>query len=125
MALPAPLRWTAGIHHEHAELQFVAVGDIGVGLAGDCECHGADHPAVAFRDPDGGLFVAPGNILNLQHVGVVCALEVACGEIGVPGDTRDGVIVGRDGGADKDLRMHLSMVRAVAGAVSQKGGFRD
>ncbi len=75
----------------------------------------------AFRHPDGGLRGPPGHVLDLPHVRVVGALKVACGQIGVPGDARDGVVVGRNCGADEDLGMHLSMVRAgTAGRVPEQ-----
>src|SRR6478735_7493857 len=59
-------------------------------------------------------------LLDLLHVGVVRVLEVAGGQVGVPGDAGDGVVVGRDGGTNEDLRMHLSMLRAPAAALRQR-----
>ena len=35
IALPAPLRWTVGIHHEHAEFEFVRQGDVRERFTGD------------------------------------------------------------------------------------------
>ncbi len=73
---------------------------------------------VAFDGPQG-------DVLDLPHVRVVGTLEVARGQVGVPGDARYGVEIGRNGGADADLRRHLSMVRAGAAGSPPNGGFRD
>jgi len=113
------------IHDEHTELQLIALGDVRVRLARDGQGDGTDDPALAFGHPDGGVRGPPGNVLDLPHVGVVGALKVARGEVGVPRDARDGVVICGDGGANEDLRLHLSMLRAGAAGAARKGCFRD
>ena len=77
MALPAPLRCTDGSTTSMRVFEFVAAGDVRVGLTGDRQRHGAEDQALPVRDRHRrGRRTLP-DVLDLLHVRVVGALKVA------------------------------------------------